>query len=175
MVIALYPGTFDPIHNGHVDIAARAARLFDELVIGIYDSPPKTLTFDTVQRLALARESLAHLDNVRVLPYRGLTVAFAQQIGARVMVRGLRAISDFEYEFQMALTNKKLAPDVEFISLMTSLDYAYLSSSILKEVALLGGAIEGLAPAPVQAALSARFAGLGPDGAEAVPIRTSRD
>jgi len=175
MVLALYPGTFDPIHNGHVDIAARAARLFDELVIGIYDSPPKTLTFDTVQRLALARESLAHLDNVRVLPYRGLTVTFAQQIGARVMVRGLRAISDFEYEFQMALTNKKLAPDVEFISLMTSLDYAYLSSSILKEVALLGGAIEGLAPAPVQAALSARFAGLGPDGAEAVPIRTSRD
>jgi len=175
MVLALYPGTFDPIHNGHVDIAARAARLFDELVIGIYDSPPKTLTFDTVQRLALARESLAHLDNVRVLPYRGLTVTFAQQIGARVMVRGLRAISDFEYEFQMALTNKKLAPDVEFISLMTSLDYAYLSSSILKEVALLGGAIEGLAPAPVQAALSARFAGLGPEGAEAVPIRTSRD
>jgi len=175
MVLALYPGTFDPIHNGHVDIAARASRLFDELVIGIYDSPPKTLTFDTPQRLALARESLAHLDNVRVQPYRGLTVAFAQQIGARVMVRGLRAISDFEYEFQMALTNKKLAPDVEFISLMTSLDYAYLSSSILKEVALLGGAIEGLAPAPVQAALSARFAGLGPDGAEAVPIRTSRD
>ena len=175
MVLALYPGTFDPIHNGHVDIAARAARLFDELVIGIYDSPPKTLTFDTAQRLALARESLAHLDNVRVVPYRGLTVAFAQQIGARVMVRGLRAISDFEFEFQMALTNKKLAPDVEFISLMTSLDYAYLSSSILKEVAFLGGAIEGLAPAPVQAALSARFAGLGPDGAEAVPIRTSRD
>lgn len=175
MVLALYPGTFDPIHNGHVDIAARAARLFDELVIGIYDSPPKTLTFDTAQRLALARESLVHLANVRVVPYRGLTVTFAQQIGARVMVRGLRAISDFEYEFQMALTNKKLAPEVEFISLMTSLDYAYLSSSILKEVALLGGAIEGLAPAPVQAALGARFAGLGPEGAEAVPIRTSRD
>ena len=175
MVLALYPGTFDPIHNGHIDIAARAARLFDELVIGIYDSPPKTLTFDTVQRLTLARESLAHLDNVRVEPYRGLTVAFAQEIGATVMVRGLRAISDFEYEFQMALTNKKLAPDVEFISLMTSLDYAYLSSSILKEVALLGGAVEGLAPAPVLAALRARFSGLGPDGAGTVPIRTSRD
>lgn len=175
MVRALYPGTFDPIHFGHVDIAARAARLFDELVIGIYDSPPKTLTFDTPQRLKLARQSLAHIDNVRVEPYRGLTVAFAQQIGATVMVRGLRAISDFEYEFQMALTNKKLAPDVEFISLMTSLDYAYLSSSILKEVAMLGGAVEGLAPAPVLAALTARFAGLGPDGAGAVPIRTSRD
>jgi pantetheine-phosphate adenylyltransferase len=175
MIRALYPGTFDPIHNGHVDIAARAARLFDELVIAVYDSPPKTLTFDTMERVALARESLAHIPNVRVVTYRGLTVAFAHEIGATVMVRGLRAISDFEYEFQMALTNKKLAPDVECISLMTSLKYAYVSSSILKEVALLGGDIDGLAPAPVQAALRSRFAGLGPDGGGAVPIRTSRD
>ncbi len=175
MVRALYPGTFDPIHNGHVDIAARAARLFDELVIGIYDSPPKSLTFSTSQRLVLARESLAHIPNVRVETYRGLTVHYAQEIGATVMVRGLRAISDFEFEFQMALTNKKLAPEVEFISLMTSLKYAYLSSSILKEVALLGGDVEGLAPAPVRAALHARFAGVDPNGDGAVPIRTSRD
>jgi pantetheine-phosphate adenylyltransferase len=175
MVRALYPGTFDPIHNGHVDIAARAARLFDELIIAIYDSPPKTLTFDTAQRVALARESLAHIKNVRVETYRGLTVAYAHEIGATVMVRGLRAISDFEFEFQMALTNKQLAPDVEFISLMTSLKYAYLSSSILKEVAMLGGDVEGLAPAPVQAALRSRLTELGPDGAGAMPIRTSRD
>jgi pantetheine-phosphate adenylyltransferase len=117
---------------------------------------------------------LAH-PNVRVEPYHGLTVHYAKEIGATVMVRGLRAISDFEFEFQMALTNKKLAPDVEFISLMTSLRFAYLSSSILKEVALLGGDVDGLAPEPVIGALRSRFANLGPDGAGSVPIRTSRD
>lgn len=175
MVRALYPGTFDPIHNGHIDIAARAARLFDELVIGVYDSPPKSLTFDTLTRLTLARESLSHLPNVRVELYRGLTVTYAKEIGATVVVRGLRAISDFEFEFQMALTNKKLAPEVEFISLMTSLRFAYLSSSILKEVAMLGGDVDGLAPEPVKQALRVRFEGLEADGAASVPIRTSRD
>jgi pantetheine-phosphate adenylyltransferase len=175
MIRALYPGTFDPIHNGHVDIAARAAGLFTELVIGVYDSPPKTLTFDTGQRIALAQESLAHLPNVRVMPYTGLTVTFARQIDASVLVRGLRAISDFEFEFQMALTNKKLDPEIEAICLMTSLEYAYLSSSILKEVALLHGEVATLAPACVQAALRARFAGVKPDKVNSVPIRTSRD
>jgi len=172
---ALYPGTFDPIHNGHIDIATRAASLFDELVIGIYDSPPKTLTFETSQRIALAQECLAHLPNVRVMPYHGLTVTFAREIGASVLVRGLRAISDFEFEFQMALTNKKLDPGLEVICLMTSLEYAYLSSSILKEVALLGGDVQHLAPPPIRAALHARFAGLHPDATASVPIRTSRD
>ena len=155
---ALYPGSFDPIHNGHIDIATRTAALFDELIIAVYDSPPKTLLFDTAQRMALAEQALAHLPNVRVMSYRGLTVTFAREIRAHVMVRGLRAISDFEFEFQMALTNKKLAPEIEFVSLMTSLEHAYLSSTIVKEIAMLGGDISGLAPLHVQVALRARFA-----------------
>jgi pantetheine-phosphate adenylyltransferase len=177
MIRALYPGTFDPIHNGHVDIATRAAALFDELVIGIYDTSPKSLLFDTAHRVKLAEESLAHLPNVRIATYHGLTVMFARELSASVIVRGLRAISDFEFEFQMALTNKKLAAEIEFICLMTSLEYAYLSSSILKEIARLDGDIAGLAPVPVQAALRARAAELRHAGASHMiaPLVSSRD
>jgi pantetheine-phosphate adenylyltransferase len=175
MIRALYPGTFDPIHNGHVDVASRAAKLFDELVIGVYDSPPKTLLFETPQRVALAEHALAHLPNVRVMAYHGLTVLFAREVGASVMVRGLRAISDFEYELQMAHTNKKIAADVEFICLMTSLKYAYLSSTILKEMASLGGDVSGLVPDAVRSALRARIDELGPSGAAFVPLTSSRD
>ncbi len=175
MVRALYAGTFDPMHNGHVDIATRAAALFSELVIGIYDSPPKTLLFDTDLRVELAQQCLAHVANVRVMRYSGLTVDFAREIGAAVMVRGLRAISDFEFEFQMALTNKKLAPEIEFISLMTSLEHAYLSSTILKEIAMLGGDVSGLAPAPVQAALRIRCNRAGVDTSGIVKRISSRD
>lgn len=175
MIRALYPGTFDPIHNGHVDIACRAAKLFDELIIGVYDSPPKTLLFETTQRVALATHALSNLPNVRVVAYHGLTVLFAREIGASVMVRGLRAISDFEYELQMAHTNKKIAVDVEFVCLMTSLRYAYLSSTILKEMASLGGDVSGLVPDAVQEALRARIDELGPGGASLVPPSSSRD
>jgi pantetheine-phosphate adenylyltransferase len=175
MIRALYPGTFDPIHNGHVDIATRAAKLFDELVIGIYDSPPKTLLFDTSQRVALAEHALSHLPNVHVAAYHGLTVLYAREIGASVMVRGLRAISDFELELQMAHTNKKIAADIEFICLMTSLKYAYLSSTILKEIASLGGDVSGLVPEAVREALRIRLDELGPAGPSLLPLTASRD
>jgi pantetheine-phosphate adenylyltransferase len=175
MIRALYPGTFDPIHNGHVDIATRTSRLFDEVVVGVYDASPKSLLFDTRQRVALAEQALRHLANVRVVSYRGLTVAYAREINAKVMVRGLRAISDFELEFQMALTNNKLAPEIEFVSLMTSLEHAYLSSSILKEIAMLGGDISALAPVGVQEALHERAAELGHGARSLTPLTSSRD
>jgi pantetheine-phosphate adenylyltransferase len=154
MPVALYPGSFDPIHNGHIDIAARAARLFDRIVVAVYDSPSsKRLLFTTEQRVDLARQALQHLPTVQVIPYRGLTVDIAQQVGAGALVRGLRATSDYEYEAQLALTNKALAPDIDTVMLITSLQYAYLSASILKEVAALGGDISHWAPPLVVQAL----------------------
>ena len=156
MITALYPGTFDPVHNGPVDITRRAAQLWDQIIVAVYDRPNKKLMFEAGERVALFAEAVADLPNVTVVPYSGLTVAYARQVGAKVMVRGLRAISDFEYEFQIALTNKKLAPDIEFCALMTSLEHAFLSASILKEVALLDGDITSMCPPHVAAALRQR-------------------
>ena len=154
MPVALYPGSFDPIHNGHIDIAERAARLFDRIVVAVYDSPSsERLLFTTEQRVDLARQALQHLPTVQVIPYRGLTVDIAHQVGAMALVRGLRATSDYEYEAQLALTNKALAPDIDTVMLITSLQYAYLSASILKEVAALGGDISDWAPPLVVQAL----------------------
>ncbi|MBC7316483.1 MAG: pantetheine-phosphate adenylyltransferase, partial [Chloroflexi bacterium] len=110
MTIAVYPGTFDPIHYGHMDIAQRAAELFDKLIVGVYDRPQKSVMFTTEERVQMAREALANVANVEVFSYSGLTVDFARRQGARVLVRGLRVISDFEVEYQMALTTRKLAP-----------------------------------------------------------------
>ncbi len=153
---ALYPGSFDPVTNGHVDIATRAARIFDEVVIAVYDAPPKKLMFLTEERVQMFKKSVAHLPNVRVVTYKGLTVTFAREIGAQALVRGLRASSDFEYEFEMALMNGNLAPEIEVGCLMSKLDYLFLSSSLLKEVNQLGGDITNLVPAHVATALKSK-------------------
>lgn len=157
MTTAIYAGSFDPVTNGHIDIATRAAALFDKLIIGVYDAPPKKLTFSTDERVDLMKKAVAHLPNVRVTAYTGLTVAFAKGVGAQVMVRGLRMTSDFEREFEMALMNKKLDPDIELVCLMTSLEYQFVSSSLLKEACALGGDICELVPPHVAAALRERL------------------
>jgi len=153
VTIAIYPGTFDPITNGHLDIAARAAKLFPKLIIAVYDTPAKNILFTTEERVDLARQATADLPNVEVKSYSCLTVDFARQVGALAIVRGLRIGGDFEREFEMALMNKKLHPDCEVVCLMTNLKYQFVSSSLLKEVASLGGYIDDLVPEPVAVAL----------------------
>ena len=153
MTPAVYPGTFDPVTNGHLDIATRAARLFDKVIIAVYDTPDKNLLFTIRERMQLARQSVVDLLNVEVQSYTGLTVDFAQRVRAETLVRGLRIGADFEGEFEMALMNKNLAPDCELVCLMASLKYQFLSSSLLKEVARLGGNIGDLVPKPVADAL----------------------
>jgi pantetheine-phosphate adenylyltransferase len=175
MTTAVYPGTFDPVHNGHIDIATRASNIFEHLTIGIYDRPQKNLLFSTRERREMLERAIGHLPNVSVTPYGQLTVEFARQLAARVIVRGLRVFSDFELEFQMALTNKKLAPEIEFVCLMTSQDYAFLSASTVKEVAMLGGCITGLVPDHVAEALKAKFNEPGHDGEERVRLVSLRD
>jgi pantetheine-phosphate adenylyltransferase len=157
LTVALYPGSFDPVTMGHVDIAERAANLFEKVIVAVYDEPPKRLLFNTEERVGLMQKALAHLSNVQVTSYKGLTVEFARQCKAKVIVRGLRMSSDFEREFEMALMNKKLAPDVELVCFMTKLEFVFVSSSLLKEAARLGGCINDLVPGHVSAALKQKF------------------
>ena len=157
MTTALYPGAFDPITNGHLDVATRAAKLFQKVVIGVYDTPAKHLLFTTEERVDLVRQSIADLPNVEVEPFSGLTVDFAKKIGAQTLVRGLRVGADFEREFDMALMNNKLSPDCELVCLMANLKYQFLSSSLLKEVARLSGYVNDLVPRPVAEALKKKF------------------
>ncbi len=153
----LYPGSFDPVTLGHVDVTRRAARLFDKIVIGVYDTPSKSLMFDTGERMDLFRRAVTDIPNVEVTSFQGLVVRYAQEIGANTIVRGLRSGSDFEYEFDMAFMNRRLAPDVDLVSFMTSLDYMFLSSSLIKEVAMLGGDITGMVPPHVIEAVNSKF------------------
>jgi pantetheine-phosphate adenylyltransferase len=153
----LYPGSFDPVTLGHVDVTWRAARLFDKVVIGVYDTPSKSLMFDTDERMDLFRRAVTDIPNVEVTSFQGLVVRYAQEIGANSIVRGLRSGSDFEYEFDMAFMNRRLAPDIDLVSFMTSLDYMFLSSSLIKEVAMLGGDITGMVPPHVIEAVNSKF------------------
>ena len=153
MTIAIYPGAFDPITNGHLDIATRAANLFEKVIIGVFDTPAKNILFTTEERVDLVRQATTDLPNVEVTSFTGLTVDFAKELGAQAIVRGLRIGSDFEREFGMALMNKKLSPDCEVVCLMTRLGYQFLSSSLLKEASMLGGHIDDLVPKPVAVAL----------------------
>ena len=157
MTIAMYPGSFDPITNGHIDIARRAARLFEKLIIAIFETPSKRLTFTTEERVDLARRAVVHLSNVEVKSYGGLTVNFAKQIKADVLVRGLRISGDFEREFELEMMNKKLCPDLELVCLMASQDYQFLSSSLVKEVFSLGGYIDNLVPKHVAEAMTRKL------------------
>jgi pantetheine-phosphate adenylyltransferase len=158
VTIAIYPGSFDPITNGHLDIAIRASRLFEKLIIGIYHSPSeKTLLFQTEDRVKLAKAATAHIPNIEVMSYTDLTGNFAKRVNAKVMVRGLRMGGDFEKEFTLSMMNKKLFPDIEQICLMSAVEYQFVSSSLLKEAASLGGRIEELVPANVAVALRSKF------------------
>ena len=157
MVTALYPGSFDPVTVGHVDIASRAAIQFEKLVVAVYDTPSKNLLFTTDEREQLMKDACSHIPNVEVVRFSGLVVRFAKDIGAGAIVRGLRSGSDFEYEFDMAFMNRKLEPEVDLVCFMTSQDYMFVSASLLKEVARLGGDIKDMVPPNVAEAVYSKF------------------
>ena len=158
---ALYAATFDPVHYGHLDLMERAAAIFDELVVGVYDHnrPTKSIIFPVQDRVQMIMEAMNNLPNVKVLPYGGLTVEFAKKIGAEVMVRGMRVFSDFEFEFRLALANQRLDPEIETISFMTREEHMFLSGTTVREIASLGGDVSSMVPANVATALYAEFNG----------------
>ncbi|MBS3750891.1 MAG: pantetheine-phosphate adenylyltransferase [Anaerolineales bacterium] len=174
MIRAVFPGTFDPVHYGHIDIAKRAARLFDEVVVAVYDQPLKRLLFSPQERIELVEKSLNSTENLKVSGYSGLTVDFCHEIDAQVIVRGLRVFSDFEYEFRMALTNERLAPDIEVVAFITNKDHTFLSGSTVREVASLNGDVSSFVPEIVEKALKKRFKELGSDQ-NIVPQSSLRD
>lgn len=161
MRVAVYPGSFDPITNGHIDLARRASRLFDRLIVAVYsggERAPKSHLFSIEERMELVGQGLADLPNVDVDTFSNLLVDYAQSVGAQTVVRGLRAVSDFEYEFKLAHMYRHLAPDLEVVCLMTSSSHSFISSSFIREVASLGGDVTDLVPACVADALRSRFA-----------------
>jgi pantetheine-phosphate adenylyltransferase len=153
----VYPGSFDPVTNGHLDVIQRAATIFDEVIVAVARNAEKRALFSTEERMELLQKSTAHLEKVRVASFQGLLVNFAKEQGASAVVRGLRAISDFEFEFQMALMNRKLEPTLETLFLMPREEYTSLSSRVVKEIAQLGGDIAPFVPPPVLESLSKKF------------------
>ena len=149
MRIAIYPGSFDPVTNGHLDIITRGSKAFDKVIVGVLVNVDKKGLFQIDERVELIKKVTRHLPNVEVVSFGGLVVDFAKQYNAKVILKGLRAVSDFEYELQMALMNKNLNPDIETLFMMTSIQYSYLSSSSVKQVAKFGGDIKGLVPAEI--------------------------
>ena len=159
MVRALFPGTFDPIHYGHIDIATRATRVFDEVVMAVYDKPLKSLMFTPEERMSLVSEAFKDNKKVKVTGYSSLTVEFARQIDAQVIVRGLRVFSDFEFEFRMALANHRLAEEIEVVALITAEEHTFLSSTTVKEIAMLNGDVSSMVPPHVEKAFKEKVAG----------------
>lgn len=157
MVTAIYPGSFDPVTMGHLDITTRGSALFEKVIVAVYSTPSKDLLFSTEERVNLFRESIHDLTNVEVMEFSGLVVRFARQVGAAVILRGLRSGADFEYEYDMAFMNRRLERSVDMVSFMTSQDYMFVSSSLLKEVARLGGDVTGMVPPHVVKAVNAKF------------------
>ncbi|MHB8618122.1 MAG: pantetheine-phosphate adenylyltransferase [Chloroflexota bacterium] len=157
MRTAVYPGTFDPFTNGHLDIAQRAALLFDELIVAVYARTAKSTIFSTDERVEMVKESLAGIPNARVVTFDGLVVQFLKQVGAKILVRGLRAVSDFEYEFQMAHMNRQLWPDAEVVCLITGKRYSFVSATLIREIASLHADLNELVPPHVAEALKRRF------------------
>ncbi len=174
MTTVIFPGTFDPIHYGHINIAKRAAGLFDEVYIAVYAREQDNILFSPEQRLNLVKEAFKDHENIHVVAYSGLTVQFAKKIGAQAIVRGLRVFSDFEYEFRMALANNRLEPDIDVIALITSEEHTFLSSTTVREIAALGGDVSSMVPEHVRKALETRFKVLGKDQ-DIVPLTSLRD
>jgi pantetheine-phosphate adenylyltransferase len=170
----IFPGTFDPIHYGHIDIARRTLALFDELVVAVYDKPLKNLLFSPMERIKLVKMAFQDDPRVIVEGYSGLTISYAREVGASAIVRGLRVFSDFEYEFRMALANKRLDPDMDVIALITSEEHTFLSSSTVKEIAALGGDVSSMVPDFVAQAMQAKFTGVNADDHN-VPLSSLRD
>lgn len=174
MIRAVFPGSFDPIHNGHIDIAIRASKLVDELYVAVYDKPLKNFLFSPAERIALVQGVFEGYPKITVAGYSGLTVKYCQRINAQVIVRGLRVFSDFEYEFRMGLANHRLAPDVEVLALMTSEEHTFLSSTTVREIASLDGDVSSMVPATVEKALIKKFKELG-DNHTVIPTQSIRD